>query len=150
MIVGIHHIAVGVDDIDRALTFYTEGLGFEILKQSEFGESEYVDRAIGLKNARGKSAMLKGPNIYLELWQFVNPQPRDLRSRPCDHGYSHFALQVDNIQKEYDRLQTHGMEFVGEVVNMKDGSFAIYGRDPGGNIIELYEIRSPDIAQLAR
>ena len=27
MIVGVHHIAVGVEDIDRALTFYTEGLG---------------------------------------------------------------------------------------------------------------------------
>lgn len=94
--------------------------------------------------------MLKGPNIYLELWQFVTPQPENRRSRPCDFGYPHFALQVDNIQEEYDRLQTHGMEFVGEVVQMKNGSSAIYGRDPSGNIIELYEIRSPDIAQLAR
>ncbi len=150
MIVGVHHIAVGVDDIDRALTFYTEGLGFEMLKRGNFGESEYVDRAIGLKDAKGKSAMLRGPNIYLEVWQFVNPRPNDLRSRPCDYGYPHFALQVDNIQEEYDRLRTHGMEFVGEVVHMKDGSSAIYGRDPCGNIIELYEIRSPDIAQLAR
>ena len=150
MIVGVHHIAVGVDDIDRALTFYTEGLGFEMLKRGNFGESVYVDRAIGLKDAKGKSAMLRGPNIYLEVWQFVNPRPNDLRSRPCDYGYPHFALQVDNIQEEYDRLQTHGMEFVGEVVQMKNGSSAIYGRDPSGNIIELYEIRSPDIAQLAR
>ena len=150
MIVGVHHIAVGVDDIDRALTFYTEGLGFEMLKRGNFGESEYVDRAIGLKDAKGKSAMLRGPNIYLEVWQFVNPRPNDLRSRPCDYGYPHFALQVDNIQEEYDRLQTHGMEFVGEVVQMKNGSSAIYGRDSSGNIIELYEIRSPDIAQLAR
>ena len=150
MIVGVHHIAVGVDDIDRALTFYTEGLGFEILKQGTFGESEYVDRAIGLKDAKGKSAMLRGPNLYLEVWQFVNPRPDDLRSRPCDCGYPHFALQVDNIQEEYERLQTHGMEFVGEVVHLKDGSFAIYGRDPCGNIIELYDIRSPGIAQLAR
>ena len=51
MIVGVHHIAVGVDDIDRALTFYTEGLGFEMLKRGNFGESEYVDRALGLKDA---------------------------------------------------------------------------------------------------
>ena len=93
---------------------------------------------------------LKGPNAFLELWQYTNPEPKDLRSRPCDYGYPHFALQVDDIQVEYDRLKTHGMEFVGEVVHFGDTSSAIYGRDPCGNVIELYEIKTPDIAQLER
>ena len=41
------------------------------------------------------------------------------------------------------------MEFAGPPVNF-GGSSAIYGKDPFGNIIELYEIRDPDTAQLAR
>lgn len=39
------------------------------------------------------------------------------------------------------------MTFVGEPVDFGSSS-AIYGKDPFGNVIELYEIRSPDIAQL--
>jgi catechol 2,3-dioxygenase-like lactoylglutathione lyase family enzyme len=150
MIVGIHHVALGVSDFEKALKFYTEGLGFEIVQESEFDSSLEVDRAVGLQNAKARMAMLKGPNAFLELWQYKNPEPKDLRSRPCDYGYPHFALQVDDIQVEYDRLKTHGMEFVGEVVHFGDTSSAIYGRDPCGNVIELYEIKTLDIAQLER
>lgn len=150
MIVGIHHVALGVSDFDLALRFYTEALGFDVVQEGEFDRVEDVDRAVGLKDVKAKMAMLKGPNAYLELWQYTRPEPQDLRSRPCDYGYPHFALQVDDIQAEYDRLKAHGMEFVGEVVHFGETSSAIYGRDPCGNIIELYEIRSPDIAQLER
>ncbi len=51
---------------------------------------------------------------------------------------------------EYDRLVTYGMEFFGEVVHFGDDASAIYGRDPCGNIIELYEIKTAEIAQLQR
>jgi glyoxylase I family protein len=136
MIVGIHHVALGVSDFEKALKFYTEGLGFEIVQESEFDNSPEVDQAVGLVNAKARMAMLKGPNAFLELWQYTNPEPKDLRSRPCDYGYPHFAL--------------HGMEFVGDVVHFGNTSSAIYGRDPCGNVIELYEIKAPEIAQLER
>ncbi len=150
MIVGIHHVALGVSDFEKALKFYTEALGFEVVQESEFDGVEDVDRAIGLKDAKARMAMLKGPNAFLELWQYTNPAPKDLRSRPCDYGYPHFALQVEDIEAEYERLQSHGMEFVGEVVHFGDASSAIYGRDPCGNIIELYEIKDDRVAQLSQ
>ncbi|MFK8020435.1 MAG: VOC family protein [Pseudomonadales bacterium] len=150
MIVGMHHVAIGVNDFDMALKFYTEALGFEIVQQSEFDDDAYANNAIGLKAIKAKMAMLKAPNAFIELWQYSNPEPKDLRSRPCDHGYPHIALQVDDIQMEYDRLKTHGMEFVGEVVHFGDSASAIYGRDPCGNVIELYEIKTEDMAQLSR
>jgi glyoxylase I family protein len=150
MIVGLHHVAIGVSDFDKALKFYTEGLGFEIVQQSELDNDPNANRVIGLDSIKAKMAMLKAPNAYVELWQYSNPVPEDLRSRPCDYGYPHFALQVDDIQAEYDRLKTHGMEFMGEVVHYGDSASAIYGRDPCGNIIELYEIKTEELAQLAR
>jgi glyoxylase I family protein len=149
-IVGLHHVAIGVNDIDKALKFYTEALGFEIVQQSEFNNVEAVNQTIGLDAINAKMAMLKAPNAFVELWQYSHPAPEDSRSRPSDYGYTHLALQVDDIQLEYDRLKTHGMEFVGEVVHFGDDASAIYGRDPSGNLIELYEIKSEDIAQLAR
>lgn len=150
MIVGLHHVAIGVDDFDKALKFYTEALGFEIVQQSEFDNDALANQAIGLDAVKAKMAMLKTSNAFVELWQYSNPAPQDLRSRPCDYGYPHLALQVDDIQMEYDRLMTHGMEFFGEVVHFGNDASAIYGRDPCGNIIELYEIKTAEIAQLQR
>ncbi len=150
MIVGIHHVAIGVPDFARGLAFYRDILGFEVVQTSEFrGTSPLADQAIGLDATTAQMAMLKAPNAYIEIWQYSNPDPVDHRSRPCDYGYPHFALQVDGIQEEYDRLSNAGMEFVGPPVEF-GSSAAIYGKDPFGNIIELYEIRDPDIAQLDR
>jgi len=56
-------------------------------------------------------------------------------------------LQVRGMAEEYQRLVEAGMTFVGPPVDF-GRSAAIYGRDPFGNVIELYEIRDPAIAQL--
>lgn len=148
MLVGIHHVAIGVDDIEKAIDFYSGALGFEVVQQSTMDRRPQVDAAIGLQDVQAKMAMLKAPNAFIELWEYSNPAPKDLRSRPCDLGYPHMALQVTDIEAEYSRLESKGMTFVGEVVHFGEMSSAIYGRDPFGNVIELYEIKSPDIAQL--
>ena len=49
-------------------------------------------------------AMLKLPNAFLELSQNSQSEPADHRQRPCDFGYPHFALQVDNAH--YGQLDT--------------------------------------------
>ena len=80
MIVGLHHVALGVDDFDKALTFYTEALGFEVVQQSEFNNDANANKAIGLEGVEAKMAMLKAPNAFVELWQYSQPEPKDLRS----------------------------------------------------------------------
>jgi len=150
MIVGIHHIAIGVPDFDRGLAFYRDTLGFAVVERSQFArDNPLADRAIGLPHVAAEMAMLKAPNAYIELWQYSNPVPEDKRQRPCDLGYAHFALQVDGLEQEYARLSAAGMEFVGPPVDFGIAA-AIYGKDPFGNTIELYEIRDARIAQLER
>ena len=58
MIVGLHHVAIGVDDIDKALKFYTEGLGFEVVQQGDLDNDSSANRAIGLDAIQAKMAML--------------------------------------------------------------------------------------------
>lgn len=150
MIVGIHHVAVGVPDFEQGLRFYRDLLGFEVVQEGDWdGDHPLADQAIGLTGTAARMAMLKAPNAFVELWEYSRPEPVDHRQRPCDYGYPHFCLQVDGIEAEYGRLSAAGMEFAGPPVNF-GGSSAIYGKDPFGNIIELYEIRDPDTAQLAR
>jgi glyoxylase I family protein len=57
------------------------------------------------------------------------------------------ALQVSDLAGEYQRRKAGGMAFVGDPVDFGLSS-AIYGRDPFGNVIELYEIRDPQAPQL--
>jgi glyoxylase I family protein len=150
MIVGIHHVAVGVPDFERGLSFYRDTLGFDVVQQSEFrGDTPLADRAIGLEQVGARMAMLKAGNAFVELWQYTHPEPLDRRGRPCDYGYAHICLQVDGIDAEYRRLVEAGMEFAGAPVDFGSAS-AIYGKDPFGNTIELYEIRDPRTAQLQR
>jgi len=149
MIIGIHHVAIGVPDFEAGLEFYTEVLGFEQVEEASFsGPNPPVEAAIGLHQPAAKMAMLRGGNAHIELWQYEEPEPRDLRSRPCDYGYPHFALEVKDIQAEHARLSAAGMKFVGPPVEFGD-SAAVYGSDPFGNVIEIYEIRNPERAQLA-
>ena len=42
------------------------------------------------------------------------------------------------------------MEFVGDIVHFDEKSSAIYGRDPCGNLIEIYEIKNSETPQLDR
>ena len=150
MIVGIHHVAVGVPDFERGLRFYRDLLGFEAVQEGAWDRDfPLADQAVGLNETAARMAMLKAPNAFIELWEYSHPVPADHRQRPCDYGYPHFCLQVDGIEAEYARLSAAGMAFAGPPVNFGETS-AIYGKDPFGNIIELYEIRNSDTAQLAR
>lgn len=151
MIVGIHHVAIGTPDLDAALRFYRDGLGFEVVQESEWHrDNPRADRAVGLRQASARMAMLKAPNAFIELWEYREPKPRNLVSDPNDLGYPHMALQVDDIQAEYARLKALGMEFVADAPVDFGAASAVYGRDPFGNVIEIYEIRDAAIAQLSR
>ena len=61
--------------------------------------------------------------------------------------YPHFALEVTDIEQEHQRLTEHGMTFVGPPVDFGDAK-AVYGRDPWGNVIEIYQIDNPERARL--
>lgn len=148
MILGIHHVAVGVPDIEAGLTFYRDTLGFEQVERSSFsGPNPAVEAAIGIKQPAAHMAMLRGGNAYIELWQYESPEPRNLTANPPDLGYPHFALEVTDIHAEHKRLSEAGMSFVGPPVEFGD-SAAVYGRDPWGNVIEIYQIDDPARARL--
>ncbi|ATW02319.1 VOC family protein [Sphingopyxis sp. BSNA05] len=139
MIKGVHHIAIGVPDIEAGLAFYRDVIGFELDWRSDIpSDNDKAGAAVGLPGFEARMAMLKGPNISLELWQYSRPEPRDRRSNPADLGYPHMALAVEDIEAEHARLSEAGMTFVGPPVDFGQQK-AIYGRDPFGNVIELLE-----------
>jgi glyoxylase I family protein len=140
MIRGLHHVAVVVPDFERALAFYTQTLGFVVQWRSRVdGTNKGVDNVIGLSGVNADIAMLKAGSAHVELWQYHAPEGSSRHTQPCDAGYAHIALDVTDIQSEYQRLIAAGMRFGGPPVDLGNGSFAIYGRDPFDNLIELYQ-----------
>ncbi|MBI4637246.1 MAG: VOC family protein [Candidatus Rokubacteria bacterium] len=123
----IDHVELVTDQPDRTVEFYTEVLGFTVKSR---------DRIDGL--APGVSLDL----VYLELGgtvvelmtyhgMSVEPAP------PKEHlGYRMMALEVDDMRKTVDYLETKGIEVVwGPKVREKYARVEI--RDPDGNHIEL-------------
>ena len=68
------------------------------------------------------------------------PAPSSTRPlRPFDKGYTHFCVDVTDIDREYERLRAVGMTF-GHPAPLDAGHVkTIYGRDPEGNVIEIQQ-----------
>lgn len=140
MIKGLHHTALSVSNLDRAIDFYCGLLGMELLGKGDFA-GEVMSRVTALAGTRGRSAMLRAGGQHLELFEFSVPVPKqaDTRRPVCDHGITHFCIQVTDIASEYDRLRAAGVQFHCAPQPFGDMR-ATYARDPDGNVFELLEI----------
>ncbi len=144
MIRGIHHVAISTPDLERIVGFYTDVIGAEVVYEGGWeAGSEVIDTIVGLQKSHAKQAMLRLGNAYLEFFEYVTPagSPKDPNYGVNDHGYTHFCLDVQDIDAEYRRLQAAGVVFNCPPPDFPGGAIrATYGRDPDGNVIELQQI----------
>lgn len=141
MIRAIHHVSVHVRDLDRMVRFYGEAFGFELAGEPfEWANAEKLDQILDVPGSAARGCMLRAGNCYLELFQFSAPEPESTRPlRPHDKGYTHFCVDVTDIDQEYARLKSLGMTF-GDREPVEMGHVkTIYGRDPEGNVIEIQQ-----------
>jgi catechol 2,3-dioxygenase-like lactoylglutathione lyase family enzyme len=146
MIRGIHHTAISTVDLDRSLAFYRDLLGFEPVLDFSWPEgTANMNATHDLEQTSGRVILLKAGNAMLEIFEYATPAPRsaDPSRRLCDHGITHFCIDVDDIDAEYQRLSDGGMRFHCAPVDYGTVK-CTYGRDPDGNVIELQEIKSAD------
>jgi catechol 2,3-dioxygenase-like lactoylglutathione lyase family enzyme len=147
MIRGIHHVAVHVRDLDRMIKFYRDAFGFEVVgEEFSWRDTPMLDQLLDVPGSAARGAMLRAGGCYMELFEFSAPQPVSTRPlRPFDKGYTHFCVDVTDIEQEYERLRSLGMTF-GAPHPMDAGHVkSVYGRDPEGNVIEIQQT-APDCA----
>ena len=139
MILGVHHPALAVPDMQKALDFYCDVLGFEPVMEAEIPSGvEVMNDALGVPDAGCKVRMVRKGNSCIELFEFSDSTggtPDRLVNR---QGITHFALASDDIEKDYEHLVSHGVAFNTPPFGASPSRFA-YGRDPFGNVIELLE-----------
>ena len=121
----IGHVHLKVSDLERAVRFYTEALGFELMER--MGNSAAFVSAGGYHH-----------HIGLNTWESRGAPPAPRYST----GLYHFAILYPNrveLARALRRLAEHGVEIDG--ASDHGVSEAIYLHDPDGNGIELYRDR---------
>ena len=118
-IVRVNHVGISVPDIDEAIEYYTETLGFP--------------EAFRLINESGQLAL-----VYVQVSQntFVELQPMNAQRPP---GISHFGLHVEDMDAVTSMFRERGAN-VGET--RVSGTNAILSNiiDPNGIRMELAEL----------
>jgi catechol 2,3-dioxygenase-like lactoylglutathione lyase family enzyme len=133
------NVAIVVDDLKAATAFFVE-LGLELEGETTV-EGPLVDRIVGLDGVRSDIAMLRTPDGHsrLELTKFHTPPPTTAEpNAPVNTlGMGRVMFAVDDIEEVLARLQAHGAELVGEVVQYEDSYRLCYIRGPEGIMIAL-------------
>ena len=123
---SVHHIAIICSNYELSKQFYTQTLGFTIIKETFRAERNSYKLDLALNN------------IYIiELFSFPNPPARP--SQPESTGLRHLAFSVSDIETAINELTLKGVVCepirVDHLTNKRFTFFA----DPDGLPLELYE-----------
>ena len=136
----LDNVAIVVDDIDAAITFFSE-LGMELEGRATM-EGDLVDRLVGIHDTRSDIAMMRTPDGHgrVELTRYQRPAAvgPDPATEPANtRGMSRIMFNVDDIDDVVERLEALGGELVGEIVQYEDTYRLCYLRGPEGVIVAL-------------
>ncbi|MGP1675409.1 MAG: VOC family protein [Candidatus Limnocylindrales bacterium] len=135
------NVGIVVDDLNAAIAFFVE-LGLELEGEATV-EGRWVDRIVGLDGVRNDIAVMRTPDGHgrLELMKFHTPPATAAGpNEPVNTlGIRRIMFAVDDIEDCLARLQTHGAELMGEVVQYEDSYRLCYLRGPEGIIVALAE-----------
>lgn len=147
MLRGIHHPSITTGDLERALAFYRDLLGFQ--EVFSFGWDAGSDMAAfagtitAIPDSTARSVLLKAGNAFLEIFEYrmpvLNPEgDRSLARR----GYSHVCFDSDDVIADHARLAAAGVPFNAAPIDVGPMRLC-YCRDPDGNFVELQQITDP-------
>ena len=114
-----------VGDVDAAIAFYTEHLGFTLEQQ--------MGPAFGIVTRDNLSLWLSGPQSSA-----ARPMPDGRQPQPG--GWNRFVLEVDDLETKVAELKEAGLSFRNEIVTGPGGKQTVL-EDRDGNPIELFEAR---------
>ncbi|RME74506.1 MAG: methylmalonyl-CoA epimerase [Chloroflexi bacterium] len=136
MSVKVNHIAIVVEDIDKALSVYRDAIGLPVEKVVE--EPAEAVKVAYLPTESGEVELIQPITEDSGVAKFLAKR---------GEGLHHICLEVDSIEAATRRMAAQGMQVLGEVrVNQRgDRYIFIHPKSAHGVLIELYEAaRSQD------
>lgn len=137
----VQHIAISVSDMNKALEFYRDLLGLEVMMDMELDGAPAIEAILGVKNIKMRYVLFSGKGAQLNLLEFKNPKGENVaaKMRPYDQGIHHIAFSVDSVEEAYKELSAKGVEFISPP---QDTGLAKANAmlAPDGVVIELFEL----------
>lgn len=121
--------SVFVDDQAKALTFYTEVLGFVKKTDIPLGEFRWLT-VVSPQEPDGTELLLE-PND--------NPAAKTYQEAIFKQGIAATGFAVDDVQNEYERMKTLGVVFTMEPTKLDGPTVALFN-DTCGNLIQLHQV----------
>lgn len=142
---AISHVGLCVSDLDVALRFYCEGLGFHADESHEIGDD--FASLMELDHVELRSQFISQGAMRIELLHFVAPETEHAGRRPLPRtGLTHLCFNVTGIDEVVDRLVGLGGTVVeGTQTELPFGESTlrfVYLTDPDGTRIELMDLGS--------
>jgi len=149
IIKAMNHVAVSVPDLDKAIRWYHEILGFNAITEQIDGTSDnsHLGRILtdifGAEFRKLKLVhMISKNQVGFEVFQFIDPKAE----RPANNfeywktSFFHICITEPNIEQLTKKIAESGGKQrtkVWELIPGKPYKIA-YCEDPFGNIIEIY------------
>ena len=115
-----------VDDVNAAVAFYTNHLGFTLDVDSAPAFASVVRGSLRLLLSGEKSS---------------GRQPMPDGTKPIPGGWNRILLPVSDIKAEMNRLRAAGVKFRRDDIVSGPGGSQIWIVDPSGNLVELFQAK---------
>jgi catechol 2,3-dioxygenase-like lactoylglutathione lyase family enzyme len=136
---GISHVAIGVTDMERSLTFYRDVVGLRVradqTKETRAGAQRPLSRrAVYLCFSEGPDESFIVLDRQLTVAAYGEP------ARLFQVGVHHFAFWVDDLDAAVERARAAGFEIAFEPMNADSQTLG----EPAGGEIRSTLISDPD------
>lgn len=143
-VLAVDHTGFSVASLDSAIQFWTEAMGFELVRQGEMGGA-FLRETTGVDDPRCRMALVVAPNGYpIELLEYSTG--RTLGETPGSAGAIgavHLAVTVVDIHAAIARVKLAGWHAKGSPqpipTGPRAGTRVAYVSGPDGIIVELMQ-----------
>ncbi|NUM43248.1 MAG: methylmalonyl-CoA epimerase [Anaerolineales bacterium] len=131
----IDHIAIVVDDIPSALTFWRDALGLELAHVEDVPDQESI--VAFLPTGESEIELVKPTTDTSGVAKFLQKRGA---------GMHHICLEVDDIDAMLAHLKEKGVQLIHETAIHGSGGKKIafiHPKSTSGVLVELYELPTP-------
>jgi len=140
-LVRLTHIGICVADMERALRFYRDLLGFRFEHELRVA-GEPSDTLLRLRGVALHAVYLARDGVRIELLRFASPPAPPARTRSMnEHGLTHLSFRVEDLDATLAALRAAGERVLEETIIRMPAyrSAACFVVDPDGQLIELVQ-----------
>ena len=141
MINGVRHTGIVVNEIENAIKFWVNLLGFKVVVD-QIEEGEFIDKLLGLENVLVRTVKLAAQDGSLvELLHFISHKSLPTwDGNPYKTGLTHIAFNVADISNVVSILEQNGYSQVNRYQKSPNGKVLVcYVKGFEGLLLELVE-----------